>query len=65
MGEVKLKLEQKARGEGMNQAGISGRRAYQAKGIARAKTQSQEIPSISSELQGSRCGRCRASDGRV
>lgn len=58
-----MKLEQRAGGEGISQVGISGRRAYQAEVVARAKTRSQEVPSVSSELQGGHCGRCRASDG--
>lgn len=41
-----MKLEQRAGAEGIGQAGISGRRAYQAKGVARAKTRSQEVPSV-------------------
>lgn len=58
-----MKLEQRAGGEGISQAGISRRRAYQAQGIARAKNRRQEVPSVFSELQGGRRGRCRASDG--
>lgn len=55
---VKLKLEQRAEGEGMSQVGISGGRALQAKGIARAKTQSQGVPSVSGEQRGGPCGWC-------
>ena len=55
---VKLKLEQRAEGEGMSQVGISGGRALQAKGKARAKTQSQEVASVSSEQRGGQRGWC-------
>ena len=56
---VKLKLEQRAGGEGMSQVGISGGRARQAQAIATAKTQSQEVPSVAGEQRGAQCGWCR------
>lgn len=52
---VKLKLEQRAGGEGISQVGISGGRPHQAKETARAKTQTEEVPSVSSEQQGGPC----------
>lgn len=46
---VRLKLEQRAGGEGVSQVGISGGQAFQENRTARAKTRSQEVPGVSSE----------------
>lgn len=56
---VKLKLEQRAGGEGIGEVGIIWGRARQAKAIATAKTQSQEVPSVAGEQRGAQCGWCR------
>lgn len=59
---VKLKLERRAGGERESQVGLPGGKAFQAKGTAGAKRQSEEVPGLS--LQGGQCGWRRASDGR-